>query len=47
MSHYANIQQVVLQPWARNRVAIMGDAAHAMSPMGGQGAGVGLEDAAL
>ncbi|MBV8931275.1 MAG: FAD-dependent monooxygenase [Kutzneria sp.] len=46
-SYYANIQQAVVPTWARNRVAIMGDAAHAMSPVLAQGAGVGLEDAAL
>jgi FAD-dependent urate hydroxylase len=46
-SYYANIYQAVVDEWARNRVALMGDAAHAMSPILAQGTGVGLEDAAL
>jgi len=33
--------------WTRNRVAVAGDAAHAMSPVLGQGAGAGFEDAAM
>jgi len=45
--HYANIYQAVVPNWTRNRVALMGDAAHAMSPILAQGTGVGLEDAAL
>jgi 2-polyprenyl-6-methoxyphenol hydroxylase-like FAD-dependent oxidoreductase len=45
-SYYANIHQVV-DEWTRNRVTLMGDAAHAMSPIRAQGTGVGLEDAAL
>ncbi|MFI9389031.1 FAD-dependent oxidoreductase [Kutzneria sp. NPDC052558] len=44
---YTNINEAVVERWTRNRVAVMGDAAHAMSPMLGQGAGVGFEDAAL
>ena len=47
VSHYANIYQAVVDIWARNRVAVMGDAAHAMSPMLAQGTGVGFEDAAM
>jgi 2-polyprenyl-6-methoxyphenol hydroxylase-like FAD-dependent oxidoreductase len=46
-SYYANINQAVVDNWTRNRVAIMGDAAHAMSPVLGQGAGAGFEDAAM
>jgi len=45
-SFYANINQVVTDDWVRGRIALAGDAAHAMSPRLGQGAGVGLEDAA-
>ncbi|MEU0507045.1 NAD(P)/FAD-dependent oxidoreductase [Nocardia sp. NPDC005998] len=44
---YANINQVVTDDWAVGRIALAGDAAHAMSPRLGQGAGVGLQDAAL
>ena len=46
-SYYANIYQAVVDEWTRNRVALMGDAAHAMSPILAQGTGVGLQDAAL
>ncbi|WP_163568656.1 FAD-dependent oxidoreductase [Fodinicola feengrottensis] len=44
---YVNVNQVETDEWVRNRVALIGDAAHAMSPTLGQGAGVGIEDAAL
>ncbi|HEX3781221.1 MAG TPA: NAD(P)/FAD-dependent oxidoreductase [Pseudonocardiaceae bacterium] len=46
-SYYANINQAVVDTWTRNRVALAGDAAHAMSPVLGQGAGAGFEDAAM
>jgi FAD-dependent urate hydroxylase len=46
-SYYANIYQAVVERWVDNRVAVVGDAAHAMSPVLGQGAGAGFEDAAL
>jgi 2-polyprenyl-6-methoxyphenol hydroxylase-like FAD-dependent oxidoreductase len=36
-----------LPSWHRGRVALIGDAAHAMSPAGGQGASMALEDAML
>ncbi|MFB6990723.1 MULTISPECIES: FAD-dependent oxidoreductase [unclassified Streptomyces] len=42
-----DIKQVTTSVWARGRVAIAGDAAHAMSPALGQGAGAGFEDAAV
>jgi 2-polyprenyl-6-methoxyphenol hydroxylase-like FAD-dependent oxidoreductase len=34
-----------LPAWHRDRVVLVGDAAHAMSPSGGQGASMALEDA--
>jgi FAD-dependent urate hydroxylase len=46
-SYYTNIYEAVAPEWTRNRVAIAGDAAHAMSPVLGQGAGAGFEDAAV
>lgn len=36
-----------LTTWHRDRVVLIGDAAHAMSPAGGQGASLALEDAML
>jgi 2-polyprenyl-6-methoxyphenol hydroxylase-like FAD-dependent oxidoreductase len=36
-----------LPTWHRGRVCLLGDAAHAMSPAGGQGASLALEDAML
>jgi FAD-dependent urate hydroxylase len=46
-SFYSNIRQAVVDTWTRNRVAIIGDAAHAMTPVLGQGSGAGFADAAL
>ncbi|MFF1820107.1 FAD-dependent oxidoreductase [Kribbella sp. NPDC058245] len=46
-SYFTDINQAVADTWTRNRVALAGDAAHAMSPVLGQGAGAGFEDAAM
>jgi FAD-dependent urate hydroxylase len=46
-SYFANINEAVVENWVSNRVALAGDAAHAMSPVLGQGAGAGFEDAAM
>jgi 2-polyprenyl-6-methoxyphenol hydroxylase-like FAD-dependent oxidoreductase len=35
------------KPWAHGRIALLGDAAHAMAPHLGQGAGQAIEDAAV
>lgn len=35
------------QHWSRGRVALLGDACHAMLPHAGQGAGMGIEDAVV
>ncbi|MBE4909237.1 FAD-dependent monooxygenase [Bacillus luteolus] len=41
----SNIHDIDRLPnWSRNRVVLIGDAAHAMSPHAGQGASVALED---
>lgn len=47
LHYYANINQAIVEHWVGNRIGLIGDAAHAMSPLLGQGAGVGFEDAAL
>lgn len=44
----ASIFEVVgLERWSRGRVIVIGDAAHAMNPVAGQGANMALEDAQL
>ena len=42
-----DIEEVRQPEWARGRVAILGDAAHALTPNMGQGAGMAMEDAAV
>ena len=39
------IEEVRLERWVQGRVALLGDAAHAMTPNIGQGAGMAMEDA--
>jgi 2-heptyl-3-hydroxy-4(1H)-quinolone synthase len=42
-----DIEEVHQADWARGRVALLGDAAHALTPNMGQGAGMAMEDAAV
>jgi 2-polyprenyl-6-methoxyphenol hydroxylase-like FAD-dependent oxidoreductase len=42
-----DIEEVHQAAWARGRVALLGDAAHALTPNMGQGAGMAMEDAAI
>jgi 2-polyprenyl-6-methoxyphenol hydroxylase-like FAD-dependent oxidoreductase len=41
------LEEIHQSPWIAGRVALLGDAAHAMSPGMGQGAGMAMEDAAV
>ena len=43
--HASMIEEVVLDSWVRDRVVLIGDAAHATSPNMAQGAAMALEDA--
>jgi FAD-dependent urate hydroxylase len=43
--HVSTIEEVALDSWVRDRVVLIGDAAHAMSPNMAQGAAMALEDA--
>jgi FAD-dependent urate hydroxylase len=43
--HFSTIEEVVLDSWVRDRVVLIGDAAHATSPNMAQGAAMALEDA--
>ncbi|PYM18071.1 MAG: hypothetical protein DMD81_06970 [Candidatus Rokuibacteriota bacterium] len=42
-----DLEEVHQVPWVRGRVALLGDAAHAISPGLGQGAGMAMEDAVV
>jgi 2-polyprenyl-6-methoxyphenol hydroxylase-like FAD-dependent oxidoreductase len=42
-----DIEEVRQPTWASGRVALLGDAAHALTPNMGQGAGMAMEDAAV
>lgn len=42
-----DFEEVHQATWARGRVALLGDAAHALTPNMGQGAGMAMEDAAV
>lgn len=41
------IEELGLERWAQGRAVLLGDAAHAMTPNIGQGAGMAMEDAAV
>jgi 2-polyprenyl-6-methoxyphenol hydroxylase-like FAD-dependent oxidoreductase len=43
--HVSTIEEVALDSWARERVVLIGDAAHATSPNMAEGAAMALEDA--
>ena len=43
--HFAQIEEMTLDSWARGRVLLLGDAAHATSPNMAEGASMALEDA--
>jgi len=42
-----DIEEIHQAEWVRDRVVLLGDAAHALSPNMGQGAGMAMEDAAV
>lgn len=43
--HFGRIEQVVMDDWVKERVVLIGDAAHASSPSMAEGAAMALEDA--
>jgi len=43
--HFADIDELAEGAWVNGRVALLGDAAHAMTPNMGQGAAMAIEDA--
>lgn len=44
-AYFSPIEEVAQEPWVFGRIALVGDAAHAMSPNMAEGAGMALEDA--
>jgi len=42
-----DLEEVVLDEWTRDRIVLIGDAAHGMTPNLGQGAAMGIEDAVV
>ena len=45
--HCSTVEWVDQEEWQRGRVVLIGDAAHASSPMMGQGGGMAMEDASV
>lgn len=43
--HHSPIEEVRLAPWSRERVVLIGDAAHATAPVWAEGAALAMEDA--
>jgi FAD-dependent urate hydroxylase len=43
--YFSPIEEVIQETWARGRIVLVGDAAHAMSPNMAEGAGLAVEDA--
>ena len=43
--HFSSIEEVLQRPWARGKVLLIGDAAHATSPNMASGAAMAFEDA--
>jgi len=43
--HRCDIEEVEQDSWTKGRIALIGDAAHALTPNMGQGAGMAMEDA--
>jgi len=44
---YGDLEEIVMDRWVRGGIALLGDAAHAMTPNLGQGAAMAMEDAAV
>jgi 2-heptyl-3-hydroxy-4(1H)-quinolone synthase len=42
-----DVEEIHQDPWVKGRVVLLGDAAHALTPNLGQGAGMAMEDAAV
>jgi 2-polyprenyl-6-methoxyphenol hydroxylase-like FAD-dependent oxidoreductase len=45
--HHSPIEEIRIDEWTRGRVALIGDAAHATSPMWAQGGALAVEDAVV